>query len=173
MRSAICAALIVVLVASFNGCSSSSVAQSPATVSVRISQFDIDGLTPLDPSHVLYNASRDVWITDYTEPGTQLFMADMTILATVQGTTGLVWRGNTFLIETNAFDGNNTSTAEIWITDGTPGGTAILETLNPDAQMFELLGIALEGDTLVVAFRINQPGVPSVFATFIERIALI
>lgn len=173
MKTLMCAASFVLLVASMNGCSSSSEAQTLTTISVRIPQFDVDSLTPLGPSRVLYGAGRDVWLTDYTDAGTALFAAEMTILSTVQGTSGLVWRGNAFLIETNAFDSNNTSTAEIWITDGTVAGTRLLETLNPDVQMFRLLGVALEGDTLVVAYSINQPGVPSVFASFIERIALI
>lgn len=173
MRFMVCAALLLAFPGALSGCSSSSSADLPSTISVQLTnQSSVDNLTPLSPSAVLYGYARDAWVTDYTAPGTRLLMDEMSLLTPVDGGPGLVWNGRTFLIDTNALDPINTSTAEIWITDGTLGGTTLLETLNPTSQMFELLGASLESDALVVAYKINQPGVPSIYATYIERIAL-
>jgi ELWxxDGT repeat protein len=111
-------------------------------------------------------------MTDYVTAGTVPFMTEETILTSATGGSGIVWNGNAFLINTGALDGNNTDLAEIWMTDGTVAGTVLLDTLNPTSQMFELLDVELDGNALVVAFKLNQPGVPSVFATYIRRIGL-
>lgn len=177
MRFTAFTALLCLLASLVHGCSSSSSAQSLPTITVNLPGpvSEIANLTPLDSATVVFRVFNDTWVSDYTDMGTQPLITDLRALTLDPDGPGLVWNGNTFLIESDVFASNNTSTGEIWMTDGTAGGTvplAMLNDLDPTSTTVTLFGASVEGNHLVVAYRLNRVTVPSDFVVRIMRIAL-
>jgi hypothetical protein len=136
---------------------------------------EIANVTPLGPASVVFRVFDDTWVTDYTEMGTQLLISDLRALTLDPDDSGPIWNGNTFLIDSDVFAPINTSLGEIWMTDGTAAGTvplAMLNDLDPASTTVTLFGAEIEGDNLVVAYRLNRVSVPSEFVVRVMRIAL-
>ena len=99
---------------------------------------------------------RELWVTDGTEPGTQL-VADLMPGPEDGGPTWLTAFGDRlyFRADSPAAGG---SEAELWSTDGTPGGTQQVLDLNPGDPSSAPSSLVVLGDRLLFVATVDGVG---------------
>lgn len=156
MRIVMVVLSIAMLVLSINGCSSSSSAQTPRGPEERAVPVDvIIDFARLNSDFMLLNtqigSQYDVWTQDIATGESSLLMEDARSL--LADDKDNVWQGMGFLA-TPASTSSNTTGAEIWITDGTIGGTSLLVELLATSESFQLRDVHVIGDLLV--FNVSE-----------------
>lgn len=161
MRYLLALAMLAV-VASSNGCSSSS---SAGTVQYTEESFpSMEHIGPIVPTssglfvmHAQTATNDNVYSTDLTEAGTELLLQDATVL-TVDSQAG-VWRGRAILVDWDIVAGGYADHAAIWLSDGTLAGTEMVSEIDSDPSPFEITYARLDGNRLIILGNTYTPNV--------------